>query len=67
MVSSDKSVVNPDVLENLRFGFGSLLKNGEGDIEDPWNPTAKTLKGRYIVRVGWDDVRTWLGEVRKTS
>jgi 6-phosphofructokinase len=22
----------------------------------------KSLKGKYIVRVGWDDVRGWLGE-----
>jgi hypothetical protein len=22
------------------------------------------LKGRYIVRVGWDDVRGWFAEVR---
>ena len=54
---------NRDVLHNLRFGFGELLKNGEGDIDTHLDPNAKTLKGRYIVRVGWDDVRGWLGEV----
>ncbi|KIJ52636.1 hypothetical protein M422DRAFT_26205 [Sphaerobolus stellatus SS14] len=53
---------NSDVLHNLRFGFGGLLKNGEGDIDTHLDPNAKTLKGRYIVRVGWDDVRGWLSE-----
>ncbi|CAG8577502.1 9622_t:CDS:10 [Acaulospora colombiana] len=45
---------------NLRFGYGSLLKDGESDSVD--TPGAKSLKGRYIVRVGWDDVRGWMGE-----
>lgn len=58
---SDSAVVN-----NLRFGFGALLKNGEGDT-DEINPDGKTLKGRYIVRVGWDDVRGWMGEVSDRS
>jgi hypothetical protein len=40
---------------NLRFGYGTLLRDWEGDSLD--------LKGRYIVRVGWDDVRGWMGEV----
>jgi 6-phosphofructokinase 1 len=26
-------------------------------------PAGKNLKGRYIVRVGWDDVRGWMSEV----
>jgi hypothetical protein len=52
-----------DVLNNLRFGFGALLKNGEGDTDESKHPEGKTLKGRYIVRVGWDDVRGWMGEV----
>ncbi|GAA5976575.1 hypothetical protein JCM11641_001344 [Rhodosporidiobolus odoratus] len=30
------------------YGEGELLKEGEGE---------QTLKGRYIIRVGWDDVR----------
>lgn len=46
---------------NLRFGYGSLLKDGEGDAVEI--PGVKSLKGRYIVRVGWDDVRGWMGEV----
>jgi 6-phosphofructokinase 1 len=54
-----------DVVNNLRFGFGALLKNGEGDTAES-NPGGKTLKGRYIVRVGWDDVRSWMGEVSDT-
>jgi 6-phosphofructokinase 1 len=61
----------------LSFGFGELLKDGagEGDIEelaahggaglvlaDKKDEKGRSLKGRYIVRVGWDDVRGWLGE-----
>ena len=61
----------------LSFGYGELLKDGagEGDIEelekhggaglimaDRKDEKGKSLKGRYIVRVGWDDVKGWLGE-----
>jgi 6-phosphofructokinase 1 len=46
---------------NLRFGYGALLRDWEGDSLDM--PTERNLKGRYIVRVGWDDVRGWMGEV----
>ncbi|KDN45655.1 hypothetical protein RSAG8_04739, partial [Rhizoctonia solani AG-8 WAC10335] len=47
-------------VKSLRFGDGELFKQGEGDAED--RPDKKTLKGRYIVKVGWDDVRGWMGE-----
>jgi hypothetical protein len=43
---------------NLRFGDGELLKDGTSDL-----PSGRSLKGRYIVRVGWDDVRGWFGVV----
>jgi 6-phosphofructokinase 1 len=33
------------------------------DERDEAEKGAKSLKGTYIVRVGWDDVRGWLGEV----
>ncbi len=62
----------------LSFGFGELLKDGagEGDVDDAAahgiggkmvladkeDEKRRSLKGRYIVRVGWDDVRGWLGE-----
>lgn len=62
----------------LSFGYGGLLRDGagEGDADElaaalaghiPAVPEeeedgGRTLKGRYIVRVGWDDVRGWLGE-----
>jgi len=61
----------------LSFGYGSLLRDGagEGDPEEvaaafaqhvtlpeEEEDSGRTLKGRYIVRVGWDDVRGWLGE-----
>ena len=45
-------------IHNLRFGDGELLKDGTGDYI-----SGRSLKGRYIVRVGWDDVRGWFGEV----
>jgi 6-phosphofructokinase 1 len=35
---------------------------GSRQVEFTRGPTGKTLKGKYIVRVGWDDVRGWLGE-----
>jgi 6-phosphofructokinase 1 len=31
-------------------------------IDDKIDEQGRGLKGRYIVRVGWDDVRGWLGE-----
>ncbi|KAH7907937.1 phosphofructokinase-domain-containing protein [Hygrophoropsis aurantiaca] len=46
-----------NLLENLRFGDGDLLRDGTGD-----HPGGRTLKGRYIVRVGWDDVRGWFAQ-----
>ncbi|KAG9314840.1 phosphofructokinase-domain-containing protein [Chiua virens] len=45
------------LLENLRFGDGSLLRDGTSD-----HPDGRSLKGRYIVRVGFDDVRGWFAE-----
>ncbi|KAI0833516.1 6-phosphofructokinase [Trametes gibbosa] len=46
-----------DFAHNLRFGDGELLKDGTGD-----HLGGRTLRGRYIVRVGWDDVRGWFAE-----
>lgn len=51
--------VSTNLIENLRFGDGDLLRDGTGDHHH-----GRTLKGRYIVRVGWDDVRGWFAEVR---
>ena len=60
-VSSDELTpkpVNPEdddeddrLINNLRFGDGGLLKEGEGDAAD--HPGGRSLKGRYIIRVGW--------------
>ena len=52
-------------IANLRFGYGPLLRDGEADCEDEAGRMSRgrTLKGRYIVRVGWDDVRGWMAEV----
>lgn len=52
----DTSFVN-----NLRYGDGGLLREGEGDAMD--HHGGRSLKGRYIIRVGWDDVRGWFSEV----
>ncbi|TDL25467.1 6-phosphofructokinase [Rickenella mellea] len=49
-----------DFVHNLRFGDGGLLREGEGDSVDDTN--GKSLKGRHIIRVGWDDVRGWFAE-----
>ncbi|PWN29488.1 putative 6-phosphofructokinase [Jaminaea rosea] len=38
------------------YGEGELLKEGVSEAEE------LGLKGRYIVRVGWDDVRGWLDQ-----
>ncbi|KAG6334893.1 hypothetical protein ID866_4202 [Astraeus odoratus] len=46
-----------NLIENLRFGDGDLLRDGTGD-----HAGGRTLKGRYIVRAGWDDVRGWFAE-----
>ncbi|KAG6872553.1 hypothetical protein C0995_008897 [Termitomyces sp. Mi166 len=44
-------------LNNLRFGDGNLLRDGACD-----QTGGRTLSGRYIVRVGFDDVRGWFAE-----
>jgi 6-phosphofructokinase 1 len=48
---------DPSLIHNLRFGDGELFKDGTGD-----HRSGRSLKGRYIVRVGWDDVRGWFAE-----
>ena len=48
-----------NLLHNLRFGDGDLLRDGTSE----YAMGGRTLKGRYIVRVGWDDVRGWFSEV----
>lgn len=52
------NIKDESFLHNLRFGDGELLKDGTSDL-----PSGRSLKGRYIVRVGWDDVRGWFGVV----
>jgi len=54
----DVKIRDPSFINNLRFGDGALLRDGTGD-----RTGGRTLKGRYIVRVGWDDVRGWFAEV----
>lgn len=74
---TDPDAIAPLSDAPLSFGYGEMLKDGagEGDLDElaalggpsmdsvhTEEQTGKTLKGRYIVRVGWDDVRGWLGE-----
>lgn len=61
---TDQSLLKLPIVKYLRFGDGELLSSGQGDahVQDS---SGRTLKGRYIIRVGWDDVRGWLGEVRR--
>ena len=53
-----QSPPDKNLLHNLRFGDGDLLRDGTSEFVG-----GRTLKGRYIVRVGWDDVRGWFSEV----
>lgn len=39
------------------YGAGELLREGAGGSGE------SGLKGRYIIRVGWDDVRGWMEQV----
>lgn len=61
----DAPVADDELVNNLRFGDGGLLREGEGDAVDRFG--GRSLKGRYIIRVGWDDVRGWFAEVRHSS
>ena len=48
-----------DGMEDGMMGHVSGVVQEQAGVEG----SKKTLKGTYIVRVGWDDVRGWLGEV----
>lgn len=52
------TIADPDFLKTLRFGDGTLLRDGTFD-----HSGGRSLKGRYIIRVGWDDVRGYLPQV----
>ena len=56
-----QNLPDQNLLHNLRFGDGDLLRDGTSEYVG-----GRTLKGRHIVRVGWDDVRGWFSEVRTT-
>ncbi|WOO80862.1 ATP-dependent 6-phosphofructokinase [Vanrija pseudolonga] len=75
--AADPKAIAPLSDAPLSFGYGGLLRDGAGEgdpdevaaafaghetIDTEEDDGGKTLKGRYIVRVGWDDVRGWLGE-----
>lgn len=69
---ADPNAVAPLSDAPLGFGYGELLKDGAGEgdadeygnlvVADKKDELGRSLRGRYIVRVGWDDVRGWLGE-----
>ena len=74
---SDPNEVTPLEDTPLSFGYGQLLRDGagEGDVDelashgmqnlaiaDHEDEKGRTLKNKYIVRVGWDDVRGWQSE-----
>ena len=40
------------------YGEGELLREGVVEAEE------LGLRGKYIIKVGWDDVRGWLDQVR---
>ncbi|KAG6854540.1 hypothetical protein C0991_005452 [Blastosporella zonata] len=52
---TEASTIN--VVNNLRFGDGNLLRDGTCDYTG-----GRSLNGRYIIRVGFDDVRGWFAE-----
>ncbi len=52
-------IPHENLLDNLRFGDGDLLRDGTSEYVG-----GRTLKGRHIVRVGWDDVHGWFSQVR---
>jgi 6-phosphofructokinase 1 len=47
------------LMRNLHFGLGDIIKDGMGD-----HSLGESLRGQYIIRIGWDDVQGWLAEVR---
>lgn len=55
----ESSSVKPSFVST--FGQGELLREGVGEAEEIG------LKGKYIVRVGWDDVRGWMDQVSPWS
>ncbi|KAF5342453.1 hypothetical protein D9611_001881 [Ephemerocybe angulata] len=57
LLQQEASRLDEKLLHNLRFGDGDLLKDGTCEFVG-----GRSLKGRYIVRVGWDDVRGWFSE-----
>ena len=57
-ISNDVTIADPAFLKTLRFGDGTLLRDGTFD-----HSGGRSLKGRYIIRVGWDDVRGWMPQV----
>ena len=58
-ISKDVTIADPEFLKSLRFGDGTLLRDGTYG-----HYGGRSLKGRHIIRVGWDDVRGYMPQVR---
>ncbi|KAF9790704.1 phosphofructokinase domain-containing protein [Thelephora terrestris] len=54
-ILKDVTIADPEFLNTLRFGDGTLLRDGTFG-----HNCGRSLRGRYIIRVGWDDVRGYL-------
>lgn len=60
---NNRAVVDSELMNGLKgkfvptYGEGELLREGVGEADE------LGLKGRYILRVGWDDVRSWMAHV----
>jgi 6-phosphofructokinase 1 len=61
-ISKDVPIAHPEFLKTLRFGDGTLLRDGTYVHHG-----GRSLKGRYIIQVGWDDVRGYLPQVSSGS
>ncbi|KAF9790837.1 phosphofructokinase-domain-containing protein [Thelephora terrestris] len=58
----DVTIANPEFLNTLRFGDGTLLRDGTFG-----HHCGRSLKERYVIRVGRDDVRGYLPQVRSSA
>lgn len=58
---NDSSAVSSGQTFVPTYGEGELLREGVSEASE------LGLKGRYIIRVGWDDVRGWMDQVSRAG